>query len=194
MATSVFPHTYGLIINQGEGWIQFLLQYSNWIPRKEGRGGGIGDFSLRSRLRIRLDSSSSNADFGKIGTWRNLVRDLSLIRTLILGKRSWNAMKLVVWGFYARYRAEWLELSDVFWRVIILGKGNDRWRISLGSRLWIFYLERSFWGREAGMQSFGDFVEISSWTVVGIIGRALKNYYFGTWNSRNNRISRISSR
>lgn len=24
--------------------------------------------------------------------------------------------------------------------------------------------------------------------MVGIIGRALKNYYFGTWNSRNNQI------
>lgn len=34
------------------------------------------------------------------------------IRTLILGR--WNAMKLVVLGILLRYRAEWLELLDVF--------------------------------------------------------------------------------
>lgn len=34
------------------------------------------------------------------------------IRTLIL--KRWNAMKLVVLGILLRYRAEWLELLDVF--------------------------------------------------------------------------------
>lgn len=101
-----------------------------WIPRFLGflgrEGGGIeGSSGLKifekeivRGFRRDLDFGFSifNADFGKEKLECDEISfEISRlwIRTLILER--WNAMKLVVLGILLmRYRAEWLELLDVF--------------------------------------------------------------------------------
>lgn len=93
MGTSVFPHTYGLIINQGEG--------KGWIPRVNpvfvpvsldldpafsgiSREGGRRD---RGFERFENFRKKSFEDFVEISTLD------FLFSTLILGKRNWNVTK-----------------------------------------------------------------------------------------------------
>lgn len=50
-------------------------------------------------------------------------------------------MKLVVWGFYARYRAEWLELSDMYFEELLFWEretivGEFRWDLDFGFSTW----------------------------------------------------------
>lgn len=136
MGTSVFPHTYGLIINQGGGegvdtarkssFCSSIIGFGSRVfsdfsgGREEGsRIRAVWNFSKEIVREFRRDLdfgfSIFNADFRKEKLECDEISfEISRlwIRTLILER--WNAMKLVVLGILLRYRAEWLELLDVF--------------------------------------------------------------------------------